>query len=147
MSSQESLRDHIIALSVADSWDLARAEWDLSEIYRSDDLQSCPCGQPILEICVIRNRLTKNTAEVGNVCVNKFLRLPSEKLFTSVRYVREDAGRSFSKEMIEYAYEKRFINDWEYKFYMDIRRKRSLSGKQAEKKEQVNNRILDRITR
>jgi hypothetical protein len=148
MSSQESLHQHIIARSCADSWELARAEWGLESIYYTDKPMSCPCGQfPIMEVCVIRNRKTGNTAEVGNVCVNNFLKLPSEGLFRSVRYVREDASRSFSEEMIEYAHEQRIITDWEYKFYMNIRKKRALTGKQADKKEQVNTKILRGIAR
>jgi len=146
--SQQQLHEHIISLSKATSWHSARDEWDLDSIYRSDEPESCPCGQyPIIEICVIRNRLNGNTTEVGNVCVNNFLNLPSDKLFQSVRYVSEDAGRSFSEDMIDYACRKRIISQWERDLYMDIRRKRKLSGKQRAKKDQVNQKILAAITR
>jgi hypothetical protein len=148
MSSQEKLHDHIIGLSNADSWQNARSEWILESVYHSEQPETCPCGQfPIVEICVIRNRFNGNTTEVGNVCVKNFLKLPSEGLFKSIRYVREDASRSFSIEMILYAYEKRIINDWEYKFYGSIRGKRRLSGKQLTKKDQINSKILKAITR
>ena len=42
----------------------------------------CLCSHfPIKEICVIRNRVNGVRAEVGNVCVKKFLGLPSGKIF------------------------------------------------------------------
>lgn len=147
MSSQERLEAHIVSLSDSDNWHDARSEWDLYEIYKSDSLEECPCGTPIREICVLLNHKNGNQTEVGNVCVNKFLKLPSVKLFQSVRYVLEHAGGSFSEELLEYAHNKRMINDWELNFYQDIRKKRSLSGKQKQKKLQINEKILARISR
>lgn len=148
MSSQEKLHKHIVALSRSKSWASARTEWELNSIFQSDEPQTCPCGQhPIFEICVIRNRVTGQATEVGNVCVNNFLMLPSTGLFRSIRYVREDGNRSFSEEMIEYAHDRDIINDWERKFSLSIRKKRRLSGSQRNKKTQVNAKILTAITR
>ncbi|ADG67933.1 conserved hypothetical protein [Planctopirus limnophila DSM 3776] len=148
MSNQQKLHEHILCLSQSDDWEHARSEWRLYQIYHSETSLTCPCGQyPINEICVIVNQFTNVTTEVGNVCVNNFLQIASNDLFKSVRYVREDAGRSFNVAMIEYAHQQRFINDWEYKFYNDIRRKRALTGRQKEKKIQVNEKILKCITR
>jgi hypothetical protein len=145
---QADLHEHIIGLSEADEWQQARLEWELDSIYQTEESQTCPCGQfPINEICVLRNRRNGNTTEVGNVCVNNFIGLPSTKLFASVRRVAKAPASSFSEEMIEYAYSKRVINDWELKFYVSIRTKRNLSPKQREKKEQINSKILALITR
>lgn len=147
MSSQEKLHTHIVALSRSESWATARTEWELDSIYQSDEPLACPCGKTILEICVIRNRVTGEVTEVGNVCVNHFLRLPSERLFQSIRYVREDESRSFSKEMIEYAHDQGIINNWEWEFYLSIRKRRWLSRRQREVKEQVNAKILSAVVR
>ena len=148
MSSRELLHNHIVSLSEANTWDSARSEWELASIYNAETPQSCPCGQyPIIEICVIQNKKNGNTAEVGNKCVNNFLNLPSERLFASIRIVKKDAGRSFSESMIDYAFQKKIINEWEWKFYHNIRLKRSLSGRQKEKKEQINAKILRSLAR
>jgi hypothetical protein len=71
------LAQAMLPLSVADSWQQAKLEWTLAEVYRQDDPETCLCGHyPIIEICVLENKKNGNRAEVGNVCVKKFLGLP-----------------------------------------------------------------------
>lgn len=142
------LRAHIIELSHDKEWELAREEWRLSYIYMADEAQTCPCGKyPIKEICVLENADTGRTTEVGNVCVNQFLGMPSESLFASVRRVRSDVWKSFSEEMLDYAHERWLLTDWEYQFYFDIRRKLSLSYKQGVVKKRLNLKILKAVSR
>ena len=86
-------------------------------------------------------------ATVGNCCVKKFIGLPSDKIFQAVKRVRKDSSESLNAEAIAYAFEKGWINEWERDFYSDIMRKRKLSQKQARKKEQVNERIAQRMQR
>ena len=125
------LIQEIISLSVADTWELAKHEWELKEIYFSDEPGTCLCGHfPIIELCEIRNNKNNELATVGNCCVTKFLGLPSDKIFQAVKRVRKDNEKSLNSEAIELAYSKKWINSWEYKFYNDIFRKRSLSEKQ-----------------
>ena len=49
--------------------------------------------------------------------MNNFLNLPSERIFASIRIVKKDAGRTFGESMIDYAFQKKIINEWEWKFY------------------------------
>lgn len=139
--SQETLKAEILARSTAKDWPHALREWELDTIWWSDVLDSCLCGQPIKEICELRNRVNGNRAQVGNVCVNRFLGIGSERLFVSLRKVKVDAGESFNEAMIDYAHERRIITDWEYKFYHDIWRKRKLSMKQRDVKVRINEKI------
>ena len=77
--SEFKLIEEIIALSEASNWDEAKREWALLHVYREDDPLTCLCGHfPINEICVIGNMKNGREAIVGNVCVKKFMGLPSD---------------------------------------------------------------------
>jgi hypothetical protein len=79
------LTQEIVRLSNANAWDEARFEWGLEEVRLQDEPSTCLCGYfPIKEICVIRNRVNGARTEVGNVCVTKFLGLPSSKIFAAL---------------------------------------------------------------
>jgi len=146
MDARYRLAQEIIARSNADTWDRAKLEWDLESVYLEEEPDTCLCGHfPIIEICVLRNRENGNSADVGNVCVKKFLGLPSDSIFQAVKRVRKDSDKSFNEEAVNYAYRKGWINQWELEFYLDIMRKRSLSAKQRGKKLEVNQKLLSRI--
>ncbi len=138
----------IILLSVADTWEFAKSEWELSEIYFSDGPETCLCGKnPIIELCEIRNKKNQQIAIVGNCCVNKFIGLPSGKIFQAVKRIRKDREKSLNSETIDLAYSKNWINDWEYKFYIDTIRKRLLTENQGLKRRQINEKILFKINK
>jgi hypothetical protein len=55
--SQSQLITEILARSVAQTWDEARREWSLYEIYEAYEPETCLCGHfPIIELCVLRKR-------------------------------------------------------------------------------------------
>lgn len=138
------LATEIIARSVAKTWDLAKVEWRLLNVYREDEPDTCLCGHfPIIEICEIINQRNGKVTSVGNCCVKKFLGLKeSDKIFQSVRKLSKDDTKSVNIETLEHARSKNWINDWEYQFYGDIMRKRNLSEKQLRVKLAVNKKIL-----
>ena len=144
--SEYKLSQGIIELSEASNWDQAKLEWSLDSIYKEEEPDTCLCGHfPIIEICILKNRLNANTAVVGNCCVKKFIGLPSDKIFQAIKRVRSDDTKSLNAESIGHAFRNRWINDWEYNFYMDVMRKRNLSAKQITKKKQINTKIISRI--
>jgi len=115
--SEYRLFKEIIALSVAKNWEEAKKEWVLDHIYEAKEAQTCLCGHyPIIEICTIRNVKNNEHALVGNCCINKFLGLGSDKMFNSLKRIRKDITKSVSKTLIDFAHEKKILNDWEYKF-------------------------------
>jgi hypothetical protein len=86
--SEYQLTKEIVARSDAKVWDAAKLEWALEEVYESEEPDTCLCGHfPIIEICVLRNRVNKNTAIVGNCCVKKFIGLPSDRIFQAAKRV------------------------------------------------------------
>lgn len=139
------LTQEIINLSESDFWDNAKNEWSFAYAYYSDDLQTCLCGHyPIKNVCVIKNKLNNGITEVGNCCVNKFLGIEDgNKIFTSIKRLKEDSTKSMSTEVLEYLFKKKVLSDFEYKFYLDTIRKRKLSFKQLEIRKKINQKLID----
>lgn len=142
------LAKKIIELSVADNWDEAKLEWSLIDVFKEEEPDTCLCGHfPIIENCVLGNRLNGRQAIVGNVCVKKFLGLPSDKIFQGVNRIAQNNERALNAESIDHAHRKGWINDWERKFYFNTMRKRRLSGKQRQKRIEINDKILSLVAR
>ena len=141
------LFDAIVARSVADNWEEAKREWDLVEIYREDEPLTCLCGHtPIIEICILRNRLNASSAIVGNVCVNRFLGIESEQIFAGLRRIQNEPAKGLNAPATLYAFEKGWISNWEKDFSLDTNKKRKLSDRQEEKRREINRRVLARTT-
>lgn len=146
--SEYKLTGEIIARSVSKIWDAAKLEWVLHEIYEAEEPETCLCGHhPIIELCVLRNKLNQVYATVGNCCVKKFIGLPSNLIFQAVKRVRADSSRSLNAESLAYALDKGWINSWEHEFYLKVMRKRNLTSKQAAKKQQINDKFLFNMRR
>lgn len=146
--SEYKLTIEIIQRSQSQIWDIAKLEWALSEIYEAEEPETCLCGHfPIIEICILKNRINLLSATVGNCCVKKFIGLPSDKIFQAVKRVRKDNGKSLNAEAIQHAFERGWINEWEYKFSLDTMRKRKLTGKQALTRTKVNEKMLFNMKR
>lgn len=136
----------IVELSEADDWDRARLEWRIEDIYIQRRPETCLCGHfPINELCVLRNKKNHNKATVGNVCVKKFMKLPSERMFDAIKRVTADETKAFNVQVIEHSFAKHWINDWEKKFYLDTWRKRNLSGPQLAKRREINRKVLAQV--
>lgn len=74
------LTREILERSTATTWDAAKLEWTLHEVFESEEPETCLCGHyPIIENCVLRNKTNGAFATVGNCCVKKFIGLPSDR--------------------------------------------------------------------
>lgn len=145
--SQFQLTTELLKLSSSQTWDEAKLEWNLIDIEKVSEEESevCLCGKdPILEICIIQNKINNNVARVGNSCVKKFIN-KSDKIFRSISQVKKNINKSLNAETIGFAFEKKWINEWEKNFYLDIFRKRSISDKQKEHKTSIAKKILSKI--
>ncbi len=146
--SQFKLTEEILKRSHSQTWDIAKLEWSLYHIYEAEEPEICLCSHfPILEICVLHNKLNGQFATVGNCYVKKFIGLPSDLIFQAVKRVRKDNQKSLNIEAITHAYKKGWINDWEYNFSIDTMRKRNLSGKQLQTRIKVNEKMLSNMKR
>ena len=146
--AEYKLAEGIVELSQSDSWKIAKGEWALEDVYEANNPETCLCGHfPIIEICVLRNKENCNTAVVGNYCVKKFIGLPSNKIFQSVKRVRKDNEKSLNVETIKLAVSKGWIKKWEAKFYIDLIGKRNLPPNILNAKKQINLKVLSNIQR
>lgn len=146
--SEFKLTSEIISRSVSKVWEVAKLEWQLSNIYEAEEPETCLCGHyPIIEICEIINSKNGNCTEVGNHCVKKFIGLRSDSIFQSLKKINKSIDKSVNAETLSYAHNKGWINDRDYQFYSDIIRKRNLSDKQEKWKIAINERIKVGIAR
>lgn len=141
----ERLRDHILSLSLADNFAVAKSEWILEAVEVSEEFDSCPCGQEIKEHCYIRNKLTGHQTYVGNVCVNRFIGIDTGTLFDGLKRIERDSNANANLAVIEYAEFKGFLFDKEPDFLRATIRKRKLSTAQIAWKIKINRRILNQI--
>lgn len=146
--SEYKLIEEILARSQSNVWDMAKLEWKLNEIYEADEPETCLCGHfPIIEICILKNKLNAQFATVGNCCVKKFIGLPSDLIFQAVKRVRKDSQKSLNAEAIQHAYDKGWINEWEYRFTVDTLRKRKLTDRQLQARMKINEKMLANMKR
>lgn len=142
------LTNEIIKRSVASTWDSAKLEWSLLEVYQVEEPETCLCGHfPILELCELLNGKNGKQVVVGNCCVKKFIGLPSDKIFQAVKRIRKDGSKSLNVEAIQHAFNRNWINEWEFKFYLQILHLRKLTPKRSAKKLEINELVLQRMKR
>ena len=137
------LKVHILAMSQATDWEVARKEWGLVGIHDVDEPETCLCGHfPIIEICHIHNRVTGHSTDVGNQCVKRFLGLRSDLIFTAIKRVRRDPTKPLNADAISYFNERGLLNAWEYGFLQNTLHKRKLSTAQMETRLRINQKIM-----
>ena len=142
----KKLKSEILKLSKARDWEIAKKEWALHSIYESDEFERCLCGHsPIKEICCLFNRITEKHADVGNVCVKKFLGIRSDLIFSALKRVRKDISKSLNADSITFFFEKKLLTNWEYDFLHDTMRKKSLSIKQINQRQRINSKVLKAV--
>jgi len=101
----ERLKDHIIPLSIADNFDAAKNEWKLIGVELHEELDHCPCGQIIKELCHIENKINGNKTYVGNVCVNRFIGIETGNLFDGIKRISLDNSANANADLIIHAYQ------------------------------------------
>jgi hypothetical protein len=138
----ERLAAHILSLSTAKTFDIARREWALVDVQISEECDNCPCGQEIKEHCYIRNRTTGHETYVGNVCINRFIGIDTGPLFDGLKRIAADPSANPNEALISHVYDAGYIYESEFKFLMTTRFKRKLTSKQKAWKEKINRRIL-----
>lgn len=139
----------ILALSNSRDWDEAKAEWKLYFVYDDPNDRACECEHsPIHQICVIRNRKNGKKTEVGNVCVRRFLRLVSSRIFAVIKRLRGDIQKSLNPAALTLFRERGVITlqeEQEYLLYW--RRRKNMTDDQKRQKLDINQRVLTYVAR
>ncbi|MGH8053348.1 MAG: hypothetical protein ACREP4_05455 [Stenotrophomonas sp.] len=141
----DRLKAHILPLSRAGNFEVARLEWDLVGVEITEEFDSCPCGQEIKEHCYITNRVTGESTYVGNVCINRFIGIDTGTLFDGLKRIAKDPYANANYDVIEHGRRMNYIYETEYAFLLQTRLKRKLSDKQLEWKRKINRRITQQI--
>ncbi len=141
----ENLKAHILPLSISQDFNTARSEWDLVGVEVSEEFDNCPCGKEIKEHCYIRNRLTRHTTYVGNVCINRFMQIETGNLFEGLKRIAKDDTANANHDLIEHAFRMGYLfSEKEYTFLKQTARKRKLSPAQLSWKQKINRRIVSK---
>jgi hypothetical protein len=91
----------------------------------------------------LQNEITRQFADVGNVCVQKFIGLRSKRLFAALARITKDPLRSLNKEAIDLYTHLKVIGAQEAEEYLSFYRKRKgVSTAEWKFKEMLNIRIL-----
>ena len=94
----KNLIDHILAHSTANIFEDAIKEWTPVGFYC--DHGKCPCGQPIIQHCIIENHTNQQRTVVGNICVQRFMHINTGTTFTSLQTIMQDISKHPSKDLI-----------------------------------------------
>ena len=140
----ERLKAHILPLSEANTFNLAKTEWKLVGVEMHEDFDHCPCGQQIKELCHLENQKNGNKTYVGNVCVNRFIGIDTGNLFAGLKRIALDDKANANEDLIIHAYNMGYIySEKEFNFLMQTKNKRKLSPAQLSWKQKINRRIVN----
>ena len=139
----KKLQEHILSQSVSNNFECAILEWKLVAIEVDNNLNRCPCGQQIKELCYLENTQNKNKTYVGNVCVNRFIGIDTGNAFAGLKRIAEDITANPNSDLIKHSFELGYIYANEVDFLNSIKRKRKLSQKQEKWKMKINRRIIN----
>ncbi|SFN99261.1 hypothetical protein [Sphingomonas sp. OK281] len=142
--NEEKFKAAILLRSESKIWAEAKSEWELHLVYDDPSERACECGhQPIIQICVIRNKDNSNEAEVGNVCVHRFMKLASQRVLSVLKRVRWDLKKSLNPAALDLFARRGVISTEEKEDYLDYWRKRTnLTDEQKDQKNDINMRVI-----
>jgi len=139
----EQLKAAILSRSESTDWEIARKEWHLVSIYDVSEPDTCLCGHtPIIEICEIENRITGRRADVGNICIKRFMGFRSDLIFDGLKRIQKDETKALNADAIAFFRDRGVINSWEYSFLENTKRKRNLSSAQLGMRISINRKVL-----
>lgn len=141
------LKERLIKLSDADTWDEAIVEWKILNECQADERdkeegQKCLCGKrPITNIHYLENVNNKARIQVGIYCVKKFIDEDIVKISNAFKRIKKDTKGSLNEEAIERCYKRKLISKTEKDIYLSIRTKKK-DDRSKSKREELNYKIL-----
>lgn len=146
-SKSETLKNHIISLSEANTFEEAKKEWEWSGVSYAEDWDKCLCAQAIKNIYHIKNTKNDNKSHVGSECINKFFGIKTGPIQIVLKELAENNDLVIPLKLIEHAYEMRYLHFSEVKFLKTLAKGKNwkLSDKQKTWRDKIVWRILNKI--
>lgn len=140
----EQLKAEMLALSNSADWNEAKTEWELHSVVRVSEEQFCLCGHhPIFQICTLKNQVNTKLADVGNVCVEKFLGMRSKRIFSALKRVRLDPSKNLNRDALDIFVNLRVIGLQDRDYYLSYYRRRvNITEEQKKHRLTINTRII-----
>jgi hypothetical protein len=137
------LKQEILAHSVSEDWDSARHEWEVGKTYADFNGATCTCGKPhIVEVNQLVNKFYGTILEVGSTCVKKFNGINISVVHANLNKLRKNINARVNERTMAFLLKQGVVNHVEYKFYVNVWRKRKLSYKQEEWIRIINRKAL-----
>ena len=130
--------DVLVKNSENKNWKKAINEWNIKNITKEEYQTKCICGHVIFQRCVIINKINRIELVVGNCCIKK---IPSFKRnFRAYKGLRDN---KLNQPLINLAFEKEIIDDWEHVFIIEtFRKNKMLSKKQVYYRDKIKEKIF-----
>ena len=130
--------DVLVKNSENKNWKKSINEWNIKNIIEGEYTTKCICGHIIIQRCVIVNKINNNELVVGNCCIKK---IPSfKKDFKAYKGLKDN---KLNQSLINLAFEKEIIDDWEYNFITEtFRKNKMLSKKQIYYRDKIKEKIF-----
>ncbi len=144
------LPEKIVGKSVCQQYPQVLGEWQLDHVYkleREDPTEYCLCSHWIREVCVVVNTQNRNAAKIGNCCIKYFEK--DSPAFSGmhnasdcIRRIHADASRAPNTGLIQQAFRRGVLNQWEVDFCKKTQKKRILTQSQKDKRAQINRKLI-----
>lgn len=115
MANIEKLKQTLIDNSTSKDWEVARLEWDLYSIIRSDEKSSCLCGASIKNIFSIFNKETGEVLNVGSDCI-KNINADYDNIYEYLQNIFLDNDKRPNQKLVKYCYENEIIDEDDFIF-------------------------------
>ena len=120
-----------------------RIRMTMSEKYE----RRCLCEHKIRKCCWSRDSLNGHEALVGNVCVTRFVGIPTRLIFNGLRRITADKYAAPNEALAVSARDEGYVHDCEYCYLSDTARNRTPTDKQLITRIGLSQRIIGRCTR
>jgi hypothetical protein len=115
MKNEYILIKNVLKLSKSKDWKIAKKEWTPIKVFYEKN-NTCLCSHyPITENIILKNINNSNEIIVGNCCINKFFEIKTFNKFFKALHKNK-----INQIIIDIAYKKNIINNWEKEFMTDI---------------------------
>lgn len=152
-SGRWRLPERLCELSQNKRWPNALDEWQLDHVYmleKEELTDNCICSHWIREVCVVTNEKNGNEAKIGNCCIRLFEKealdaSPFKGMQTvsdCLKRMKENRDKAPNAALVNQAFRKGVLNDWEKSFCEKTAKTRKLTDAQKNTRRSINEKIL-----